>query len=123
MSAMLFTCGKLRSMCVRRSRPPEEKCDVRIDEARRRRAAAEVDAVGRGSREALDLGRRADGEDAPVADRDRLGDAILRIHRQDASVDENAVGRSVRPCGQAQAPDHDCRRQRSPMAFPLGLAC
>ncbi len=91
---------------------------VRIDEARRRRAAGEIDALGRGAREALDLCRRADREDAPVADRDRLGDAILCIDRQDASVDEDAVGRFVRPGGQAQAPDHDRRRQPQSHGMP-----
>ncbi len=87
------------------------KMHVRIDEARRHGAAGEVDAVGRRAREALDLGRRADREDATVPDRECLGDAVRRIHRQDASVHEDAVGRPLRPYGQAQPSDHDRRRQ------------
>ena len=52
----------------------------------------EVDALGCRAREALDLRSRADGDDAAAADRERLGNAIFRIHGQDPAARQDPIG-------------------------------
>jgi hypothetical protein len=55
---------------------------VRLDEAWHQAATAEVDGLGVGADEALDIGSAPDRNDAPVGDSKCLGRGIFVVHRQ-----------------------------------------
>ena len=70
---------------------------MRIEQSGRDGASAQIDAPSVRPGDALDLGGRADGDDAIAGDRDRLRDAIVRIDGEHAAVDEMMSARVAAP--------------------------
>ena len=66
---------------------------VIVDEAGNDGAAGEIDDTRRRSAQRLEIGGRADLDDALSADGERLGDGEAVIDRDDFAVDEEDVGR------------------------------
>ena len=73
-----------------------------VDQARDDGAPAEVDHAGLRTLELVDIGTGADRDDAPAADRQRLGDREAVVDRHDLAVDENGVS-VLRPRGQRRS--------------------
>ena len=65
---------------------------MRFDEARHDRIAAGIDHPGRRPARLADDCAIADGDDGPVADRDRLGARLAFVHGEDACVGDDEVG-------------------------------
>jgi hypothetical protein len=66
--------------------------DVRVLEAREEHLAGEVDDLRARAGELADVVVRADGRDAPVADRHRVRPPSRRVDRVDGAVHEDQVG-------------------------------
>ena len=66
---------------------------VAVDQARRDRPAAGIDAPGPGSDQGLDFGGAADRGDPLAGNRDRFGDAVLRVDRDHLAAGDHEVGR------------------------------
>ena len=94
-----------------------------VQKSRRRGLAAQVDALGLRTGQRLDLGVRADGHDATVPDRDRLGHAVVSVDGNNVAVHQNAIcGRAfgrVRCAASGRYPDD---KQR-PAFRHVGLLC
>src|SRR6266567_2144780 len=76
---------------------------VRVDKPGDYGLSAEVDLLGARRGQPADLVVRADGDKAPVGDRDGLGMRIRRVHRVDVPVEENQLGLGrCSPCENAR---------------------
>ncbi len=74
------------------------KMTVRVNESRRGRTAVQIDHLRRVTDEPPDRGIGPDGHDLADRNRQRLGDRIARVHRDDRAVVEDEIGgRHLRP--------------------------
>ena len=81
-----------------------------IDEARRYRVAAGIDTLRARRRQRDNVLVRTDGKDPVALDRNRLGNRVIRIHRNDVATRDDNVGVAgsrivlgVRAAGQPEA--------------------
>ena len=68
---------------------------VTIDKARHDGHVLKVDDPGRGPLQRTDVGRRADEQNASVANRNRFRPRTIGIERVDAAADQDDIGRTI----------------------------
>ena len=88
---------------------------VPVDETGHDSAAAEVDSLRARHGQRVDVGVRADREDAVPRDRDRLGGGLSRVDRDQLAVSQDEVWLCACQCERAMA-DQGERGQRARVA-------
>ena len=96
---------------------------VSVEQPRRCRPATEIDPAGGYTDQCVDLGARADRDDATVLHRNGLGNAIGGVDGDDLAVDQRDVGRLFcrRPAATTRSQRHANNRDHATAAAPRSL--